>query len=138
MRSSVLVAGLSGGLFGGGLILSGMTNPANVRAFLDIAGEWNPALALVMAAAIAVAMPAYAWIRRRGKAMSGETVCLPNRLPVDQPLIVGSILFGAGWGLLGVCPGPGMVAAASGDAGAMLFVCAMAAGMWLAGRLRKS
>lgn len=131
---SALLAGL---LFGSGLILAGMTNPEKVRAFLDIGGKWDPSLALVMAAAIAVAMPAYAWSKRRGATLPGAPVALANRRQIDRQLLCGSAVFGIGWGVLGVCPGPGLVAAASGDGGAIAFVAAMSAGMLLAGRLSR-
>lgn len=126
-----LVALLSGALFGTGLILSGMTNPANVLAFLDVAGAWNPALAVVMATAIAVASPVFYLIRRRGRNLAGEAVSLANRRPVDAPLVIGSLLFGIGWGISGICPGPGLIIAASGVPFAILFVGAMTIGMWL-------
>ena len=131
---SALLAGL---LFGSGLILAGMTNPEKVRAFLDLGGKWDPSLALVMAAAIAIAMPAYAWSKRRGTTLAGVPVALSVRRRIDRQLLCGSVVFGIGWGLLGVCPGPGLVAAASGDGGALAFVAAMSAGMLLAGRLSR-
>lgn len=124
------VALLSGALFGSGLILSGMTNPANVLSFLDVAGAWNPALAIVMATAIAVASPVFYVIRRRGRNLAGETVSLDNRRPVDARLVIGSVLFGIGWGISGICPGPGLMIAAGGVPFAILFVGAMTVGMW--------
>ena len=133
-----LIALLSGLIFGCGLILSGMTNPANVRAFLDISRDWNPALALVMGSAIVVAAPVFAWVRKRGQTLPGQVVDLNNRRQLDRRLLIGSAIFGAGWGMLGVCPGPGLVVAASGDAGGLLFVGAMSVGMvlchWLSRR----
>lgn len=128
----------SGLLFGGGLVLSGMTDPANILAFLDVGGAWNPALALVMASAIAVAAPAFFLARRRQRALAAATPgAVPAaRRPVDRRLVAGSLVFGVGWGLSGICPGPGLLLAASGSGGALVFAAAMAAGMWLASRQR--
>lgn len=125
-----LIAGL---LFGAGLLLSGMTNPATVLSFLDIAGGWNPALALTMGGAIAVAAPAYALMRRRGRTLAGEPVDLPDRTRIDAPLLGGSALFGLGWGLAGICPGPGLIQLTGLSLNAAVFVAAMAAGMLLSG-----
>lgn len=125
-----LIAGL---LFGAGLLLSGMTNPATVLSFLDIAGGWNPALALTMGGAIAVAAPAYALMRRRGRTLAGEPVDLPDRTRIDAPLLGGSALFGLGWGLVGICPGPGLIQLTGLSLNAAVFVAAMAAGMLLSG-----
>lgn len=124
-----LVALLAGLLFGSGLVLSGMTTPANIIAFLDIAGDWNPALAIVMASAIAVAAPAFLVVRRRRRTLLGEATVLDNRRPVDKALVVGSAVFGIGWGLSGICPGPGLVIAVSGSGGAVVFVIAVSIGM---------
>lgn len=125
----------SGLLFGAGLIVSGMTDPQRVLGFLDVAGDWNPALALVMGGAIAVSMPAFAFARRRGAALTGAKLQLPDRNTVTLQLIGGSALFGVGWGLSGVCPGPGVILAAGGTWPALMFFAAMLAGMWLSDRL---
>ena len=125
------VALLAGGLFGIGLIASHMTEPLKIKAFLDLAGEWDPSLALVMAAAIAVAYVAFRAARRRPLAWSGAPIDLPNSSQIDSRLIMGGLLFGAGWGLAGLCPGPAMVAAASGSLPAVGFLAAMLAGMAL-------
>lgn len=135
---STLVAFLAGLLFGTGLLLSGMTTPANVLAFLDIAGAWNPALAIVMASAITVAAPAFYLVRRRRRTLLGAASALDNRRPVDRALLVGSAVFGVGWGLSGICPGPGLVIAASGSAGALVFVATMSAGMRVAAHLQRN
>ena len=135
IRLSRLTPLLAGLLFGCGLILSGMSNPAKVLAFLDIAGNWDPSLAVVMASAIAVATPAFWWSKWSRRAWSGEAVDIANRRPVDGRLLAGSALFGIGWGLSGLCPGPALIVAASGHAGALLFVVAMLAGMLLSGRI---
>ncbi len=126
---------LSGLLFGIGLIVSGMTDPQRVLGFLDVAGAWNPALALVMGGAVLVSMPAFALARRRGRAWGGERLCLPERGTVTPQLVGGSALFGVGWGLSGVCPGPGVVLAVGATGPALLFFAAMLAGMWLSDRL---
>jgi hypothetical protein len=128
-----LTALIAGVLFGAGLLLSGMTNPATVLSFLDITGAWNPALALTMGGAIAVAAPAFALMRRRGKTLTGERVDLPDRTRIDAPLLVGSALFGLGWGLAGICPGPGLIQLTGLGLHAVLFVAAMAVGMLLSG-----
>lgn len=120
---------LSGLLFGLGLILSGMSNPAKVVAFLDLGGIWDPSLAFVMGGAIAVAAPAFAWARRRNQTLLNTPLDLPTKTGIDRRLVGGSLLFGAGWGLAGFCPGPALVTAAAGFPGALLFAAAMLAGM---------
>lgn len=133
MNRATLTAFASGLLFGSGLVLAGMTTPANILDFLDIAGAWNPALALVMASAIAVAAPAFALVRRRHRHTG---LAAPARASgLDRRLVGGSLLFGVGWGLSGICPGPGLVLAAAGSGSALVFVAAMAAGMLLARRV---
>lgn len=124
-----LVAGL---LFGGGLMLSGMTNPATVLAFLDVAGEWNPALAFTMAGAILVAAPAFLFVRRRSRSLLGAEIRLPDRERIDAPLVGGSALFGIGWGLSGICPGPGIVLLAGGSVQALTFVGSVIVGTLIA------
>lgn len=121
-----LLALLSGVIFGLGLIIAGMANPAKVLAFLDITGQWDPSLALVMVGAIAVAAPAFMWARRRERSLLGEPLQIPAARRVDRRLLVGSALFGIGWGIAGICPpGPGVggggdttgMAVPAGDAG---------------------
>lgn len=132
---AALIAGL---IFGFGLILSGMADPANVLGFLDITGHWRPQLAFVMGGAILVSAPAFAWMRRRNKTLiDGTPVTLPNRWPLDRNLVIGAAIFGIGWGLSGLCPGPALVAAAGGSLPAVVFAAAMAAGMWVSARLRE-
>lgn len=124
------VAPLAAGLgFGLGLIAAGMTDPAKVLAFLDLAGPWDPSLALVMGAAIGVALLPFAWMRRRSRSLLGLQLEWPRAQRVDARLLVGGALFGVGWGLAGLCPGPAVVALASGLDGAWLFVLAMLAGL---------
>lgn len=123
-----LAAGL---VFGLGLIAAGMTDPAKVLAFLDLAGAWDPSLALVMGGAIAVALGPFAWARRRGRTLAGEAIEWPAAQGVDARLLGGGVLFGIGWGLAGLCPGPAVVALAAGLPGAWIFVLAMLAGLLL-------
>ena len=133
--ASAFVSGL---IFGIGLMVSDMVNPDKVQGFLDITGNWDPSLALVMAGAIAVAMPCLLWARRRD-ARSGireDRDAEPRR--IDRPLVVGSVVFGIGWGLSGHCPGPALVAASSGNSRAIWYVLAMAVGGWLAVALARS
>ncbi len=130
MRS--LAAGLFGFLFGIGLIVAGMTDPARVLAFLDVAGAWDPTLAFVMIGAIAVAAPAFALARRQPVALLGETISLPDTKRIDARLIGGSALFGLGWGLAGVCPGPALVLLGGDGLSALVFVAALLAGGWIA------
>ncbi len=126
-RNSVALA--VGLIFGLGLCLSGMYEPAKVTGFLDLAGAWDPSLALVMGGAIAVALPAFLIARRRSAAWIGGAIELPIAQAIDAPLVVGSAIFGIGWGLAGVCPAPGVVDLGFLSPGAALFVVAMAAGM---------
>lgn len=122
---------LAGLLFGIGLLLAGMANPAKVLGFLDLAGGWDPSLALVMVAAIGVALPFFTWARRQGYALLGGVMQLPQRRDLDGRLIGGSLLFGVGWGIAGICPGPALVTFAAGYWQGALFCMAMLAGMAL-------
>lgn len=128
--AAALFAGL---LFGAGLTVSGMVNPAVVTGFLDIAGDWNPALALVMTGALAVAFPGY-WLLKGRKPVFAEKSLVPDRRDIDAPLLAGATIFGVGWGLAGICPGPALTMFAIAPVPALLFVAAMSAGM-LASRL---
>ena len=125
---TALIAGL---LFGSGLLVSGMLEPANVLGFLDVFGEWRPQLALVMGGAIVVAAPAFMYLRRRGRNVFGEATELPDRRRIDAPLLLGATVFGLGWGLVGICPGPGIALLATRDTRVFWFVGAMLAGMLL-------
>jgi uncharacterized protein len=122
---------LSGLLFGLGLIVSGMADPDKVLAFLDLAGPWDPSLAFVMAGAIAVGALAFAVARRRSVSLLGLPMKLPNLRHVDRRLVIGSLLFGAGWGIAGFCPGPALVALGTGEDQAVIFTIAMLGGMVL-------
>ena len=125
---SALAAGL---LFGLGLIVSQMANPAKVLGFLDLAGSWDPSLAFVMGGAVAIAAAAFAIARRRRTSLLGAPMSWPAATRIERSLLVGSAMFGIGWGLAGFCPGPALVAAASGQPKAWLFVIAMLTGMAL-------
>lgn len=126
-----LIAGL---IFGAGLVISGMSNPAKVMNFLDIAGTWDPSLAFVMAGAVAVAFAGFRILAGRAAPMFGGTFHLPARSEIDRPLIAGAALFGIGWGLSGFCPGPALTAIASFAPGALVFVVTMFAGLTLGSR----
>jgi uncharacterized protein len=120
---------LAGLLFGLGLILSGMTDPGKVQGFLDLAGPWDPSLAFVMGGAILVGLLAFALARRRTTALFGDAMHLPTSRQIDRPLVIGSLVFGVGWGLAGFCPGPALVSLGAGHWQALVFTLAMLAGM---------
>lgn len=122
---------LVGLLFGWGLLLSGMTDPGKVLGFLDLFGMWDPSLAFVMAGAIAVGFIAFVVAKRRTATVLGGVLQLPTGRDIDMPLVVGSLVFGVGWGLAGFCPGPALVSMAAGHGKAAVFVAAMLAGMVL-------
>ena len=125
----VLTSLLAGLVFGLGLMVSGMANPAKVLGFLDLAGRWDPSLALVMAGAIAVGSVAFLLAKNRTRSLLGAEMKLPTASHIDRRLVVGSALFGMGWGVAGFCPGPGLVALGMGESKALVFVAAMLAGM---------
>ena len=127
----VALSFLTGLVFGIGLLVSGISNPAKVLGFLDLAGAWDPSLVLVMAGAIAVASVAYALAGRRSATLIGTPMHLPSLRAIDRRLVLGSLVFGVGWGLAGFCPGPALVAAGAGQIKAFVFVLAMLAGMGL-------
>lgn len=131
---SSLLAGL---VFGLGLIISGMANPAKVLGFLDLAGRWDPSLALVMAGAIAVGFFAFAVARTRTVSFLGAEMKLTTARHIDRRLIAGGLLFGIGWGIAGFCPGPALVALGMGEIKAFVFVAAMLAGMAAFGLLER-
>ncbi|AIY42127.1 hypothetical protein LT85_2969 [Collimonas arenae] len=127
----ILNALLAGMIFGIGLIVSGMANPAKVLGFLDLAGNWDPSLAFVMTGAIAISSIGFALARRLKQSAFGAPMSLPTTTRIDRRLLAGSTLFGAGWGLAGFCPGPSLVSLGSGEPKAILFVVAMLAGMMI-------
>ena len=122
---------VSGLVFGIGLILAGMTEPLKVKGFLDLAGAWDPSLALVMGGAIALGAVAFARARRRDRSWTGALIEIPANKTVDRRLLIGGVLFGIGWGIAGFCPGPALVALGSGVGSAGIFVAAMLVGMVL-------
>jgi uncharacterized membrane protein YedE/YeeE len=124
-----LASFLCGLIFGFGLLISGMTQPAIVLGFLDVLGRWDPTLAFVMAGALAVTGAGYALARGRQRPLLAAQYLWPTRTDIDRPLVVGSVLFGVGWGLVGLCPGPALENLASLSPGVIVFVIAMAVGM---------
>ena len=128
---AVFTSFLAGLVFGGGLLLSSMANPAKVLGFLDLAGQWNPSLALVMAGAVAVGFIAFRFAGKRSVSFIGRQMRLPTVRHIDLRLVAGSTLFGIGWGIAGFCPGPALVALGMGQAKAAAFVVAMLIGMGL-------
>jgi len=122
---------LSGLLFGLGLTISGMINPAKVIGFLDVAGNWDPSLALVMASGLAVTVPAFHFILKQQRPLFEAKFFLPGKADIDPQLIGGAVLFGVGWGLAGLCPGPALAGITSLDSSVLSFVAAMFAGMLL-------
>ena len=127
----------AGLLFGVGLLLSGLANPAKVIGFLDITGAWDPSLALVMAGAIGTALLPFTWAKARKRSLLGAPMQLPNKRELDGQLIGGSLLFGVGWGIAGICPGPAIAVLLSGHWQVVLFVLAMLGGMLLFSALER-
>ena len=122
---------LAGAVFGIGLIVSGMADPAKVLGFLDLAGNWDPSLAFVMGGAILVGVVAFTFARRRTVSLLGLQMRMPTATQVDRRLVGGGLLFGIGWGIAGFCPGPALVALGMGEQKALVFVAAMLVGMGL-------
>lgn len=125
----ILMAFIVGLVFGIGLIVAGMTNPAKVQGFLDLAGNWDPSLAFVMGGAILVGLGAFRLAGKRERSLLGAAMRLPTATQVDRRLVLGGLAFGAGWGLAGFCPGPALASLATGGAKVLIFVGAMLAGM---------
>lgn len=124
-----LASFLCGLIFGSGLMISGMTQPAKVLGFLDVLGRWNPTLAFVMAGALVISSVGYMLARRQGRPVFAAQHLWPTRTDIDRPLVVGAVLFGIGWGLAGLCPGPALANLASLSPRVIVFVIAMIAGM---------
>ena len=118
-------------LFGWGLLISGMTDPGKVIGFLDLAGAWDPSLAFVMGGGVLVGLVGFTLAKKRTSSFLGTAMHLPTSRDIDRRLVLGSLTFGAGWGLAGFCPGPGIVSMGAGQSKAALFVVAMIAGMLL-------
>ena len=127
---SFLTALLAGLLFGTGLLLSRMCDPQRVLAFLDVAGRWNPALAWTMGGAVLVAVPAFYFVRTRHVDLLGEVTTLPDRFKITPRLIGGSVIFGIGWGLSGICPGPGLLLLTGGSIQSWVFFAGIVAGFY--------
>ena len=125
----ILASLFSGLVFGLGLIVSGMANPTKVLAFLDLAGAWDPSLMFVMGGAIAVGFFAFRVAAKRSRTLLGAPLCLPQPGRIDRRLLFGSALFGVGWGLAGICPGPGLVLLGAGAPEGVVFVLALLAGI---------
>ena len=126
-----LTALVSGLIFGLGLIISGLANPAKVLGFLDLAGLWDPSLALVMGGAILVGLVAFTVAKKRTLSLLGFNMKLPTSTKIDKRLVGGSLMFGVGWGVAGFCPGPALVAIGAGNIKGIVFVASMVAGMML-------
>ena len=118
-----------GALFGLGLIISGMSNPQKVLGFLDLSGNWDPSLIFVMFGAVLVGLAGFYVMSKRTQAFFGGALHIPTRRDITKPLLIGSLIFGAGWGIAGFCPGPALVALGAGHLKAFVFVAAMLAGM---------
>lgn len=119
-------------LFGAGLVISGMSDPAKVLNFLDLFGTWDPSLAFVMGGAVLVAFVGYRVVLRRDAPLADDRFHLPGQSAIDAPILIGPAIFGVGWGLGGFCPGPALTALGLGEAGTLAFVPAMILGMWAA------
>ena len=135
---NLLVALIAGVLFGLGLAVSQMVNPDKVLGFLDIAGNWDPSLALVMAGALAVAITGFRWARKGGKPLLDSRFHLTDKTALDKPLLIGAATFGIGWGMTGYCPGPAVASLALGNSEGLVMVISIYAGFWAAGRLMRS
>ena len=133
-----LVALLAGIIFGAGLFIGGMTDPGKVIGFLDLAGRWDPSLAFVMGAALCVTLPTFQLLKGRSRPLLEERFFLPTKTDLDPRLLIGAALFGIGWGIAGLCPGPAIANLSTGSLQILGFVLAMIAGMWLQDRLPAS
>jgi uncharacterized membrane protein YedE/YeeE len=131
----ILSAGLAGLIFGLGLAIAEMINPAKILAFLDIAGNWDPSLALVLIAAAAVSFVGFHFTLKESKPILADRFDLPEKTRIDARLVIGAALFGIGWGVGGLCPGPGLASLAYGDLASLFFIGAMGLGLYTAGEL---
>lgn len=135
--TKLILALLAGTLFGLGLAISHMTNPDKVLNFLDVTGDWDPSLALVMTSALAVAIPSFRWARRHDKPVLDSRFHLTHKTALDKPLLIGAAVFGIGWGMTGYCPGPAFASLAIGNQEAFFMVASIYAGFWVADLLNK-
>lgn len=136
MNAQSLVSLVAGVLFGAGLVVGGMTDPAKVIGFLDLAGRWDPSLAFVMGSALCITLPVFQFvIKGRQRPVLEARFFLPTKTDLDPQLLGGSALFGLGWGIAGLCPGPAVASLVSGSPQVLAFVAAMIAGMWLRDRV---
>lgn len=133
-----LVAFFCGLLFSAGLIVGGMSNPQKILGFLDITGNWDPSLLIIMGAGLVVSVIGYQLTRHRQQSVLACSLNIPTNKAIDKPLVLGSVLFGIGWGFAGICPGPSLVLAGAGFYQGILFVLAMIAGWLLVGLLHKA
>ncbi len=129
---------LAGLIFGLGLIISGMTNPAKVIGFLDIAGLWDPSLVFVMLGGISIALIGFKLVQNKSQTVFDDPIHLPGKTHISKELVIGSLLFGAGWALAGFCPGPALVALGAGYKEAFIFVIAMIVGIYIHDRVLKT
>ena len=132
---TLISAALLGALFGLGLVLSGMTDTGKVQGFLDLTGQWDPTLAFVMGGALLVTVPGFFWLRGRGRVADGSACNWPTAKHIDRRLLGGAALFGIGWGMVGLCPGPLLAGLAYGQVQHWIMLPAMALGLWLSQRL---
>jgi len=123
-----------GVLFGFGLIISGMSNPQKILNFLDVTGNWDPSLIFVMGGAVIVGLGGFYLASKQTKGFFGSALHIPSRRDISRPLVMGSLIFGAGWGIAGFCPGPAIVSLGAGNMKALVFVLAMLAGMAICNR----
>lgn len=133
----IIVALISGLLFGLGLLLAGMGNPAKILGFLDITGNWDPSLLVTMAVAMVVSAIAFAIAKKRKMSVLNCPIQIPQNTKIDKPLIIGSVLFGLGWGIAGICPGPSLLLTGMGVTEGIIFTLAMIAGMSIFQMLKK-
>lgn len=135
MSLKLVVALLAGTLFGAGLAVGGMTDPGKVIGFLDLAGNWDPSLAFVMGAALCVTLPVFQLLKRRQRPLLEQRFFLPTKTDLDRQLLGGAVLFGIGWGIAGLCPGPAIANLVTGTPEIFVFVIAMILGMWARDRV---
>ena len=133
-----VIAFLAGLAFGFGLLVSGMSSPDKVLSFLDLAGAWDPSLAFVMGGAVLTATPLFLLAKRRQQPLAGLGYDQPASITIDRKLVIGAVLFGLGWGLAGICPGPAVVDLILAPGQTVAFVVAMIAGIMLSARLRRA